>query len=169
MSDFYKMLIALAMIFMAFVFVTGRGGLDKAKLVKNAESSALVHINRVVPVTPEERNVGIEYPLKVEAKLQEPITGELPSYMVIYMQQLGPSSSADIAPGQAIVFVNKDEMGRLTLEKGPKDVFAVNNDKIWWSRTNNFVFVRRTPVAEVIRDIRSVTVGHKMANGESIL
>jgi hypothetical protein len=169
MGDFSKIVIALALIVTAFVFVTGRGGLDKTKLIKSAEASALIQIKKVVPVTEAEKSVGIVYPLKVEAELVEPITGELPSFMVLYMQQLGPSSSADIMPGQAIVFVNKDKMGRLTLEKGPKDVFAVNDDKIWWSRSDKFVIVRRTPVAEVIREIRNLTVGHKMADGESIL
>jgi len=169
MGDFFKMVIALAFIFTAFVFVTGRGGLDKTKLVKSAEASALIQINKVLPLSDAEKVVGIEYPLKVEAELVEPITGELPSFMVLYMQHLGPSSSADIMPGRAIVFVNKDKMGRLTLEKGPKDVFAVNDDKIWWSRTNKFVFVRQTPVSEVIRDIQNITVGHQMANGASIL
>ncbi len=169
MGDFYKMVIALALIFMAFVFVTGRGGLDKTKLVKNAEASALIQIKKIIPVSDQEKVVGIKYPLKVEAELLKPITGELPSFMVLYMQQLGPSSSADIMPGRAIVFVNKDEMGRLTLEKGPKDVFAVSEDKIWWSRSNKFVFVRRTPITEVIDDIQNITVGSHMANGASIL
>lgn len=169
MGDFYKMVIALALIFMAFVFVTGRGGLDKTKLVKNAEASALIQIKKIIPVSDQEKVIGIKYPLKVEAELLKPITGELPSFMVLYMQQLGPSSSADIMPGRAIVFVNKDEMGRLTLEKGPKDVFAVSEDKIWWSRSNKFVFVRRTPITEVIDDIQNITVGSHMANGASIL
>lgn len=169
MGDFFKMVIALAVIFMAFVFVTGRGGLDKTKLIKNAEASALIQIKKVIPVSDAEKSVGIKYPLKVEAELLKPITGELPSFMVLYMQQLGPSNSADIMPGRAIVFVNKDEMGRLTLEKGPKDVFAVSEDKIWWSRSNKFVFVHRTPISEVIHDIQDITVGHHMASGASIL
>ncbi|MDX2106664.1 MAG: hypothetical protein SFY67_09715 [Candidatus Melainabacteria bacterium] len=169
MGDFFKMLIALALIFTAFVFVTGRGGLDKTRLVKSAEASAVVQIRRVVPISQSEQVVGIKYPLKVEAELLEPITGELPSFMYLYMQRLGPSSSADIMPGKAVVFVNKDEMGRLTLEKGPQDVFAITDDKIWWSRTNKFIFVRRTPVNEVKQDIRSITVGNKTANGAAIL
>ena len=169
MGDFFKMVIALALVFAAFVFVTGRGGLDKTRLVKSAEASAIVQIKKVVPISSQEEVVGIDYPLKVEAELLEPITGELPSFMILYMQRLGPSSSADIMPGKAVVFVNKDAMGRLTLEKGPQDVFAVTDDKIWWSRTNRFMFVRRTPLSEVKRDIRDITVGHKMANGASIL
>ncbi len=159
MGDFFKMILALSCVFAVFFFVAGRGGLDKVKMVKNAEASGLVYIKQVTPLTSGEMAAGIDYSFKVEAELLKPVTGALPNYMYLYLQQTGPSGSADINKGKALVFVNKDAQGRLTLEKGPQDVFVVDDNRIWWSPTKKFTFVRKMPLNTVINDIKSIAIG----------
>ncbi len=159
MGDLFKMLVALTCVFCLSYFVTTRGGLDKTKMVKNSEASGFVYIKRVLPIGHDEKANGVNYPFKVEAELLKPITGSLPNYMILYMQKTGPSGSADLGTGRAVVFVNKDLQGRLTLEKGSQDVFAVKDNHLWWSSTNKFMFVREMPLQTVIKDIRKIAVG----------
>lgn len=169
MGDFYKMISALACVFAVFFFVATRGGLDKVKMVKNAEASGLVYIKQVLPVTEGDQAAGVTYPFKVEAELIAPVTGALPNYMYLYMQKTGPSGSADIGTGEALVFVNKDDQGRLTLEAGPQDVFALDNNRIWWSSTNKFTLVRKMPVSTVIKDIQNIAIGSKEKIKSSVM